>query len=47
LITEDVDESVSDPRVHPAVDDRIKAGVRQGQQVNGGKEVGESPVVQD
>ncbi len=34
-LTEDIDEPVSDPGVHPAVDHRIEAGVRQGQLSSG------------
>ena len=46
-LTEYVDESVSDPGVHPAVDDGIEAGVREGQEVDRGEDVGEAPVEQN
>ena len=46
-LTKDVDESVSDPGVHPAVDDRIEASVRQSQQVYSREQVREGPVVQN
>ena len=47
LLTKDVYESVSDPGVHPAVDDRVEAGVGQSEQVHCGKDVGKTPVVQN
>ena len=46
-LTEDVDETVSDPGVHPAVDDRVEAGVRQREQVDSREQVGGGPVAQD
>ena len=39
--TYDVHKSISDPPVHPAVDDGVDASVRDCQNVNDGEDVGE------
>ncbi len=40
-LTHDVHEPVADPPVHPAVDDRVDAGVGDGQDVDHGEDVRE------
>lgn len=40
MLTDDIHEAISDPSVHPAVDDRVEAGVRDGQDVDHGEDIG-------
>ena len=42
ILTDNVHEAVSDPAVHPAVDDGVEASVGDGQDVDCREDVGES-----